>query len=119
MEVQVRGKAETDNNILGLATRRQKKGISLEQIADATKIGRRALQAIESGDFEKLPGGIYSTSYIRQYARAIDFDESQLLAVYYSKMGIKPVAGNSSESAAPAEQNPLARFLRQPSVLGS
>ena len=34
----------------------------------------RALRAIEAGEFQKLPGGVYSTSYIRQYARAIEFD---------------------------------------------
>jgi cytoskeleton protein RodZ len=75
---------------LGLATTRQRKAISLEQISETTKIGIRSLKAIEAGEFEKLPGGVYSTSYIRQYARAIEFDESQLLTMYYSVMGIKP-----------------------------
>lgn len=64
------------------STIRQSRGISLQEIAQSTKIGIHALKAIESGDFQKLPGGIYNTSYIRQYARAIDFDEDELL-VYY------------------------------------
>jgi cytoskeletal protein RodZ len=75
---------------LGLASTRQKKSISLEQIAETTKIGIRSLRAIEEGEFQKLPGGVYSTSYIRQYARAIEFDESQILRLYYATMGIKP-----------------------------
>lgn len=75
---------------LGLASTRQKKAISLEQIAETTKIGIRSLRAIEEGQFQKLPGGVYSTSYIRQYARAIEFDESQILTQYYSVMGINP-----------------------------
>jgi len=33
----------------------------------------RALKAIEAGDFKKLPGGIYNTSYIRQYAQSYGF----------------------------------------------
>jgi cytoskeletal protein RodZ len=77
---------------LGLVTTRQRKAISLEQISETTKIGMRSLRAIEAGEFQKLPGGVYSTSYIRQYARAIEFDESQLLTMYYSVMGIKPDA---------------------------
>jgi cytoskeleton protein RodZ len=77
---------------LGLATTRQRKAISLEQISETTKIGIRSLKAIEAGEFQKLPGGVYSTSYIRQYARAIEFDESQLLTMYYSVMGINPNA---------------------------
>lgn len=72
-----------ENGILGLATIRKNRGISLQQIAASTKISVRSLEAIEGGDFRKLPGGIYNTSYIRQYARAIDYDESELLAFYH------------------------------------
>jgi len=75
------------------ATVRDKKGITLRQIADDTKICIRALRAIEEGDFKKLPGGIYNVSYIRQYARAIDFDENELLAFYYAKTGLTPPEG--------------------------
>lgn len=75
-----------DPTVLGLANIRKNRGISLEQIATTTKIGVRLLEAIERGDFRKLPGGIYNTSYIRQYARAIDYDESTLLAYYANAM---------------------------------
>jgi cytoskeletal protein RodZ len=75
-----------DNTVLGLSAIRRNRGISLEQIAESTKISIRSLEAIEQGDFRKLPGGIYSTSYIRQYARAIDYDELALLAFYAHEM---------------------------------
>jgi cytoskeleton protein RodZ len=71
-----------EDSVLGLATIRQNRGISLAQIAEATKISLRSLEAIERGDFSKLPGGIYNTNYIRQYARAIDYDEIALLSYY-------------------------------------
>ena len=80
---------QEENSVLGLATIRRNRGISLEQIAESTKISVRSLQAIEQGDFRKLPGGIYNTSYIRQYARAIDYDESTLLAFYHRSMNGK------------------------------
>ncbi len=67
---------------LHLATCRQKKGISLEQIAELTKISIRFLRAIEDEEFEKLPGGIFSTSYLRQYAAAVEVEEAKLLALY-------------------------------------
>jgi len=76
-----------EDSVLGLATIRRNRGISLEQIADTTKISIRSLDAIERGDFRKLPGGIYNTSYIRQYARAIDYDETALLDFYYRQTG--------------------------------
>src|ERR1051325_5966473 len=75
-----------EKSFLGLATIRRNRGISLEQIAQSTKISVRCLDAIERGEFRKLPGGIYNTSYIRQYARAIDYDESAILALYRREM---------------------------------
>lgn len=74
-----------ENSVLELATIRKNRGITLEQIAGVTKIGIRTLEAIERGEFRKLPGGIYDTSYIRQYARAIDYDEDAILAEYRRK----------------------------------
>jgi cytoskeletal protein RodZ len=75
-----------------LITVRRKKGVSLQDISQATKIGVNYLRAIEEGEFTKLPGGIYSTSYIRQYARAIDSNESELLELYYRATGLRPEA---------------------------
>jgi cytoskeletal protein RodZ len=83
-----------DTSLVALATIRNNRGISLHQIAESTKISVRSLEAIERGEFEKLPGGIYNTSYIRQYARAIDYDEGAILAVYYRQ------AGNGSGSSS-------------------
>jgi cytoskeletal protein RodZ len=75
-----------ERTFLALATIRRNRGISLQQIAESTKISIRSLEAIEQGEFRKLPGGIYNTSYIKQYARAIDYDESEILRVYHLEM---------------------------------
>jgi cytoskeletal protein RodZ len=90
------GLTNEQTSVLGLANIRGNRGISLEQIAAATKISVRSLEAIERGDFRKLPGGIYNTSYIRQYARAIDYDESILLAYYASAMAASDGNGQRS-----------------------
>ena len=71
---------------LNLCGCRQKRGMTLEQIAENTKISMRFLRAIEDEEFEKLPGGIFSTSYLRQYASQIGFDESELLGHYNEVM---------------------------------
>jgi cytoskeleton protein RodZ len=68
-----------------VASFRQTKGISLEDIAYLTKLKVSTLQAIEDGNFDVLPGGIYNISYIRQYARAIEADESYLVQFYRLK----------------------------------
>jgi cytoskeletal protein RodZ len=71
---------------LDLARFRKRAGVSLEEIAQRTKIGSRFLEAIEEERFEQLPGGIFSTSYLRQYAEEIGYDEDALLAFYNQKM---------------------------------
>jgi cytoskeletal protein RodZ len=68
--------------LLGLAEMRRQRGLSLEQIADSTKISTRFLRAIESEEFDKLPGGVFNTSYIRQYAAAIGVPEESVLSLY-------------------------------------
>ncbi len=73
---------------LNLPALRANKGITLREIADSTKISMRFLQAIESGDFDQLPGGIYNISYLRQYAREIGFEEAALLAYYRSHAAV-------------------------------
>jgi cytoskeletal protein RodZ len=64
---------------------RKRAGVSLQQIAQSTKISSRFLQAIEGEQFEQLPGGIFSTSYLRQYAEAIGYDKDALVAYYNQK----------------------------------
>ena len=74
------------NLIPDLAAIRRSRAMSIEQIASQTKIRAYYLEAIERGRFEKLPGGVYNTNYIRQYARAIAYSEDELLA-FYRKTG--------------------------------
>jgi len=65
-----------------VASIRNTKGISLEEISENTKIKVSTLKALEQGNFEDLPGGIYTISYIRQYAQAIGADECSLVEFY-------------------------------------
>ncbi len=97
-----------------LASVRRGRGVSLEQIAHSTKIGVNYLQAIEAGDFEKLPGGVYSTSYIRQYAQAVDMDETELLEYYYEKTGTRPLSAVDPEPVP--QRKSLAQLLHLPPV---
>jgi hypothetical protein len=76
------------NPCLNLADARQGKGISLEEIARSTKIDLRFLQAIEAENFAKLPGGLYGTSFIRQYAQTIGYEESVVLDHYCRQLGL-------------------------------
>jgi cytoskeletal protein RodZ len=96
---------------LDLARFRKRAGVSLEEIADSTKISSRFLKAIEGEQFEQLPGGIFSTSYLRQYAAAIGYDEEALVAYYNQKMNpAEPISkGPQTETGS---RRLLDRWLR-------
>jgi len=64
---------------LNLEARRTGAGLTLEVIAERTKISMRHLRAIESEHFHLLPGGIFQISYLKQYAEAIGCGAEELL----------------------------------------
>jgi len=63
-----------------LRREREMRGVSLEEISSATKISIRFLQAIENEELAKLPGGIFTRSFVRTYARYLGLDEERVLA---------------------------------------
>jgi transcriptional regulator with XRE-family HTH domain len=50
---------------------RERRGIALGAIAETTKISRGLLEGLERGDCSRWPGGLYSRSYVRDYAKAV------------------------------------------------
>jgi len=90
-----------------LAEQRKAKGISLSSIESSTKIGPHFLKAIEAEAFDELPGGVYTPSYLRQFARATGVDEAALVQRYYEKNPPAAVAQPDSS------QNRVMRWLRE------
>jgi cytoskeletal protein RodZ len=61
---------------------REARGITLRHISDQTRISIRYLEAIESNDYKRLPGGIFNRSFIKAYAKQIGFDEKEAMEGY-------------------------------------
>jgi transcriptional regulator with XRE-family HTH domain len=53
---------------------RLQRGISLEQIADETKVPLDLWADLERNDVSRWPSGIFARAYVRQYAYAIGVD---------------------------------------------
>jgi len=53
---------------------RERKGVTLRQIAAATKISVGVLEALERNDISRLPGGIFSRAFVRSYAIEVGLD---------------------------------------------
>lgn len=56
---------------------REERGVSLRQIADATKISVGVFEALERNDISRLPGGIFSRAFVRSYAIEVGLDPEQ------------------------------------------
>ncbi|MHB1021995.1 MAG: helix-turn-helix domain-containing protein [Acidobacteriaceae bacterium] len=58
-----------------LRQERERLGISLETIADATKVTVRHLRALEEENFGQLPGGVFNKGIVRSYARFLNLEQ--------------------------------------------
>ncbi len=65
-----------------LKREREMRGVSLEEVAAATRISIRFLEALENEQWERLPGGIFNRGFIRSVARFLGLDEEGLVAEY-------------------------------------
>lgn len=62
-----------------LKAAREKRGVSLRHLADTTKISVAALEGLERNDISRLPGGIYSRSFVRSYALQVGLDPDRTI----------------------------------------
>jgi cytoskeleton protein RodZ len=62
-----------------LQQERLKRDVSLESIAEATKVAPRYLHALEEDTYAKLPGGVFNRGIVRGYCRCLGLDEEEWL----------------------------------------
>jgi cytoskeleton protein RodZ len=63
-----------------LRRERLRRNLELDQISRELKISARMLEAIEDERFDRLPGGVFAKSFVRQYAHMLGLDEEELAA---------------------------------------
>jgi len=61
---------------------RELREVSLKELTIGTRISARYLEAFESEDWDKLPGGVFNRGFVRSIARYLGLDEENLLAEY-------------------------------------
>jgi transcriptional regulator with XRE-family HTH domain len=65
-----------------LRREREIRGISLKEIADATKISKRFLEAIERNDHNTLPAPVFTRGFVREYARYLGLSSEEMVNRY-------------------------------------
>jgi cytoskeletal protein RodZ len=54
---------------------RERRQVSIEKICEETKVSLRHLLALEAGEYDTLPGGVFRKGIVRSYLAAIGLDE--------------------------------------------
>ena len=72
---------------LALRRERERRGISLEAVAESTKIGHALLAGLERGDLSRWPSGIYRRAFIRAYAEAIGLGPDETVVRFERAFG--------------------------------
>ena len=65
-----------------LRTERELRGITLEQVASATKVGIRTLHALEADQYSELPAKPYIRGFVASYCVFIGLDPGEVRAQY-------------------------------------
>jgi cytoskeleton protein RodZ len=98
---------------------RERRGLSLRQIANATKHSMITLEALERNDIERLPGGIFSRGVVRSYALEVGLDPEQAIEEFMGQFpGDAVTAGHPTTTriedheAVESDRRMASTFLR-------
>ncbi|MBI3637806.1 MAG: helix-turn-helix domain-containing protein [Candidatus Rokubacteria bacterium] len=79
---------------------RQRRGVSLDELARVTRVGSRYLEALEADDHAALPAPVFTKGFIRAYCQALQQPPDEALARYGSDAaGGRPIG--TTDGAAP------------------
>jgi len=87
-----------------LRAARERKGVSLRQIASKTKISIAVLEALERNDVARLPGGIFSRAFVRSYAMEVGLDPETTIQEFIAQFP------NDSVTAGHPTSSPVEEF---------
>ena len=85
---------------------RERRGLSLDELAHRTKISVRVLRAMESNAFHLVPQGIFMRGYLRAYAQEVGLDPAAIVEHYLAQFDSMDARDHSPKDAVadvPAE----------------
>jgi cytoskeleton protein RodZ len=76
---------------------RERRKVSIETICEETKVSSRHLHALEAGEYDQLPGGVFRKGIVRSYLGALGLDETTWLERFEASLresGVVSADGN-------------------------
>ena len=95
-----------------LRSAREAQGLSVEDVASHTRVPKRLLEMIESGEHDALPAPTYSAGFVKSYAKLLGLDPVELSRQFREELGRSSLRRHSPEPFAPADPARVpSRFL--------
>jgi len=85
-----------------LKRERELREVTVKEIASATRIAPKFLEALENEDWNKLPGGVFGRGFVRSIARYLGLSEENLLSDYDLARGETSVPAQKPEERIPS-----------------
>lgn len=86
-----------------LRAAREKRKLSLEDVAAQTRIPHRHLESIENARWDDLPAPTYTVGFAKSYASAVGLDRTEIGDQLREEMGGQRFASNQAEVLEPAD----------------
>ena len=91
---------------LELRQARERRGISLQQLSNTTKISSRVLQAIDADDEGRLPAPVFTRAFVKTYAVEVGLDPDDTMRRYLAQFE-KPASTDTGEPQREREPSPV------------
>ena len=99
--------------------KRLEKSLTIEDVSKNTKIKVSFLEAIEKGEYAKLPSVTYAQGFVRNYARFLDMPEAETLALFRREFDEEKAMKVLPSGFTKTKEFPISRFkVKQTVFLG-
>jgi len=86
-----------------LKDKREAQNITLEEVAQATRIRKTILEAVENNQFDRIPPKVFAQGFIKNYAAYLELDESEAVKRYTAAMDALEAEKGPEEEAIPIQ----------------
>jgi len=76
---------------------RERRQISIEKICEETKVSSRHLLALEAGEYDELPGGVFRKGIVRSYLGALGLEEMPWIERFETSLRENGSGGSEAE----------------------
>jgi cytoskeleton protein RodZ len=88
-----------------LRLEREQRNVSIETICAVTKVSVRYVEALESGDYSELPGGVFRKGILRSYLSVLGLEEMPWIERFEASLGGITTGGTSDSEWAEFAEN--------------